>query len=91
MVKKGKVAGGRPTLTGEVGGGESRRVSVRLTDTHITTAEMLGDGSLSEGVRMALELANTAVGTKEPNAKGGVIEEHVLRVLCRWRHGSGER
>jgi hypothetical protein len=68
MAKKPRVAGGRPTLKGEVGGGESRRVSVRLTDTHITTAEKLGDGSLSEGVRMALEFAKTSFEGTGPDA-----------------------
>lgn len=57
MTLKRKPSSGRPTLAGKVGGGESRRVSVRLTDALIAAAEELGDGSVSVGVRAAIEIA----------------------------------
>ncbi len=70
MTQKRKHLGGRPTLRGEVGGGESRRVSVRLTDALIDAAERLGDGSLSEGVRMALAMAEGAAEDMGRQPKG---------------------
>ena len=95
MMKKRKLGGGRPTLTGEVGGGESMRVSVRLTDTHITTAKLLGDGRLSEGVRTALELAKATVGAKaagrerETQLKGTYYEFFAGGGMARAGLGSG--
>lgn len=65
MIAKGKTRRGRPTLDGEVGGGESKRVSVRLTDAQIAAAEGLGDGSISIGVRLALDRVKKATAHKK--------------------------
>jgi hypothetical protein len=74
--KREKPKAGRPTLEGEIGGGESKRVSVRLTDAHIATAEELGQGSVSAGVRAAIEVAGTArldgARRKSSRTRGGV-------------------
>lgn len=45
---------GRPSLSGD---GPGKRVQIRLSPEHITWLRIVGDGSLSAGVRQAIAWA----------------------------------